>query len=569
MDGPLTELAAVAAELDAAAVADEAQSLAERVSEGRFFVACVGQFKRGKSTLINALVGVDILPTGTVPVTSVVTVLRHGPALSVRMRRTERAWETIEPAELVDYVSEERNPGNSKGVIAVEIFVPSQLLASGLCFVDTPGLGSVFAANTAATQEFVPHIDAALAVFGADPPITGEEVALIEDIARDVECIVFVLNKADRVTGPELEQAAHFAERVLAERLKRPVERVFCVSALERLKTGEGTRDWPALTAYLETLAHESGQVLVQSAVDRGVARLSSRLHNILSEEMAALQRPLVETEERIRQLRQASADAARALWELSPLIDAEMQRLSRVFEDRRVAFVREALPAGYAALREAIDASPARFGPALRAAALQAAKQIASDRVLPWLRSSEREAAAEYQEATGRLAEIVNGLLKRLHGSESWSTIPLPAEVGEMTKLRGKNRFYFDTFSQIESPAGLVPLLEWFGDVLLPRSVTRRRVERAASAYYQRLVVANAHRVENSIKQRLQNSRLEMESEVRYVLKEVLDAAERGMERARATQAEGREAVEAAMARLEDLRRRVEAIQSLVQSGA
>jgi hypothetical protein len=192
----------------------------------------------------------------------------------------------------------------------------------------------------------------------------------------------------------------------------------------------------------------------------------------------------------------------------------------------------------------------------------LRTAKQIAVERVLPWLRSSEREAAVEYQEATGRLAQIVNGLLERLRGSDTWSTIPLPSEVGDLTTLRGRSRFFFDTFSQIESPAGIVPLLDWIADAVLPRSVTSKRVERAALAYLQRLVVANAHRVENSIKQRLQDSRLELESEVRYVLKEVLDAAERGMERARATQAEGRDAVETAMARLDALRGRVAAVQ-------
>ena len=57
-------------------VADEARALAERIVAGRFFVACVGQFKRGKSTVLNALVNDRVLPTGVTPVTSVVTMLR-------------------------------------------------------------------------------------------------------------------------------------------------------------------------------------------------------------------------------------------------------------------------------------------------------------------------------------------------------------------------------------------------------------------------------------------------------------------------------------------------------------
>jgi hypothetical protein len=61
-------------------LAAETATLANRFNEGRFFVACLGQFKRGKSTVLNALVGCPLLPTGVIPVTSVVTVLRHGPS---------------------------------------------------------------------------------------------------------------------------------------------------------------------------------------------------------------------------------------------------------------------------------------------------------------------------------------------------------------------------------------------------------------------------------------------------------------------------------------------------------
>ena len=78
--------------------------------------------------------------------------------------------------------NEECNPENKKAVEAAEVFVPSTLLSSGMCFVDTPGLGSVFTGNTAATHAFIPHIDAALVVVGADPPIAGEELALVETV---------------------------------------------------------------------------------------------------------------------------------------------------------------------------------------------------------------------------------------------------------------------------------------------------------------------------------------------------------------------------------------------------
>src|ERR1700683_1197000 len=88
----LLRLADLAEELETVPVAEEARELAARISEGRFYVACVGQFKRGKSTLLNALVGHEVVPTGYVPVTAVPTVIRFGDVLHARVRMQDGVW---------------------------------------------------------------------------------------------------------------------------------------------------------------------------------------------------------------------------------------------------------------------------------------------------------------------------------------------------------------------------------------------------------------------------------------------------------------------------------------------
>src|SRR5712692_4094293 len=173
-ESALYRLAELATEFDAEHIAASARLVAERISEGLFYVACVGQFKRGKSTLLNALVGYAVLPAGVVPVTTVPTIIRHGECLAARVRFQRANWTDIPVSAVQEYVSEEKNPGNVKGVVALEIFIPSQLLATGMCLVDTPGLGSVFAGSTAAAHAFLPHIDAAVVVIGSDPPLSGE-----------------------------------------------------------------------------------------------------------------------------------------------------------------------------------------------------------------------------------------------------------------------------------------------------------------------------------------------------------------------------------------------------------
>ncbi|MGB7267718.1 MAG: dynamin family protein [Terracidiphilus sp.] len=94
MDGAsqLLRLADLAQELPAEPVAEQARELASGIAEGRFYVACIGQFKRGKSTLLNALVGHEVVPTGFVRVTAVPTVIRFGDKLHARIRLRDGSW---------------------------------------------------------------------------------------------------------------------------------------------------------------------------------------------------------------------------------------------------------------------------------------------------------------------------------------------------------------------------------------------------------------------------------------------------------------------------------------------
>jgi len=79
-----------------------------------------------------------VLPTGVVPVIAVPTVVRYGSRAAARVRFVAGEWTDIPIKTVDEYVSEEKNPENAKPVAALDVFVPSSLLATGMGFVDTP-----------------------------------------------------------------------------------------------------------------------------------------------------------------------------------------------------------------------------------------------------------------------------------------------------------------------------------------------------------------------------------------------------------------------------------------------
>lgn len=549
----LGRIAAVAAELGSDRIGLEANELAQRVSEGRFYVACVGQFKRGKSTLLDAIVGEPILPTGITPVTSVATVIRYGERHAARVRSTNGEWRSIPPNVLQQYVSEEHNPENVKGVDAAEVFVPSPLLATGMCFVDTPGLGSVFAGNTATTQAFVPHIDAAIMVVGADPPISGEELALVEAVARQVNDILVVLNKSDRVTDTERITANKFARKMLESRLQRPVSAIYEVSAVEQLERRGPERDWGKFIRSLQDLVEQSGRGLIRSAGQRGVRRLSEQLLVMVWEERDALLRPIEESERRIATMHQTIAEAERSMHDFGYLFTAEQHRLSDLFLARRKHFLADALPRAQAELKQAIAIAPRGSGPSFRRSVMHQAQEIARKYVGPWLQAEESYAEQTYRQVAQRFVNVANDFLKKLSEAGVPELAQMPHALDAERGFRAKSRFYFHDFITQARPASIFRFL---GDVSLGAVGAYDSIGRGAISFLDHLLEVNSTRVQSDVNERVLESRHHLEADIRGLLRDVSHVAERALSHARAARESGALAVESALARLYSLER-------------
>jgi GTP-binding protein EngB required for normal cell division len=552
-------LAELANELEAEQVAADARSVAERVSEGRFYVACIGQFKRGKSSVLNALVGDSLLPTGVVPVTAVPTIVRYGNHTAARVRFEAGGWTDIPVRTVDEYVSEEKNPENEKHVAALEIFVPSRLLATGMCFVDTPGLGSVFTGNTAATQAFIPHIDAALVVIGADPPLAGEELVMVEAVARHVKDLIIALNKADRTTDAERSAALAFARRQLEKRLRQhPIGPLFEVSAVEQLEHRGTGRDWEKLVASLNQLVEGSGRRLIQAACERGLERISEQLLVIIAEEREALQRPIEESERRIAVMQQTIADAERSMREIAYLFMAEQQHLSDMFVDRHKAFLAPAAPLAGKEFEVGLQSISRGLGPSYRRRVFREAQEVARRHVVPWLKPEQEEAEKEYRQVALRFVEMANEFLRKLANAGIPELALMPHALDPERGFRVRSEFTFLDFIEVAQPASP---LRWLTDLILGLVGAQRMIENDARRFLARLLEFNSTRVQSDILNRVQESRGKLEAEIRKLLHEVSRIAVQALARARKVREDGAMAVEAELERLNCFEQEVRAL--------
>ena len=198
--------------------ADACHELLVKLAEDRFTLAVVGQFKRGKSSLMNAIIGRNLLPTGVLPLTSAITVLKYGPEERLTLHREHQLFpEHAQVSQLEHYFTERGNPGNSKGIKRAEVELPLPFLRQGLEFVDTPGIGSTIEANTETTRRFLPECDAVLFVTSAEMPITGVELDFLARLRQFVRKIFFVINKMDLLNDKEGEDTLQFARKTLEE----------------------------------------------------------------------------------------------------------------------------------------------------------------------------------------------------------------------------------------------------------------------------------------------------------------------------------------------------------------
>ena len=178
---------------------DRLQEVRRRIEGDAVPVAVLGEFKQGKSTLVNALLRTDVCPVDPDVGTAIPTVLRFGaPARALGHPVGPASAEPVEldVRGLADAVTE-RQRGAGRRWSSVEVFLDRTLLSGGLTLIDTPGLGGLESEHGAAALGILPLAQAALFVTDASQELTAPELAYLAQIALRCPSVLCVVTKTD------------------------------------------------------------------------------------------------------------------------------------------------------------------------------------------------------------------------------------------------------------------------------------------------------------------------------------------------------------------------------------
>jgi len=334
LDQALVELAGLGTGRDR----EQITAVRDRLAAARLRVLVAGEAKRGKSTLINALLGREVLPAGVTPVTAVATTVRYGAAPRAEVRFADGHDEEHPLGALPDLVTERGNPGNRRGLADVTVYVDAPVLAGGVELVDTPGTGSVFEWDTKAAYDALETMDVAVLVLTADPPVSAAERDLLRRITGLSVRTFAVLNKADHLDETGLAEAAEFTRRVLDESAAGSAGgagcpgRVYVMSARAALDGGDrGFAEFAAdFTAYLKD---RRGADLADSAIAQARRIISSLLDEIALTRRAA-QMSAGQAAQRVEQFSARLAEVAVHAQDAVTIVNGESARLLFALND-------------------------------------------------------------------------------------------------------------------------------------------------------------------------------------------------------------------------------------------
>jgi small GTP-binding protein len=540
---------------------DNLESLLQRLEKERFHLAVLGQFKRGKSTLLNALLGAEVLPTSVVPLTAIPTFVEFGnTASALVIMRTGEAGEAIENASaselrhfLEEYVTEERNPRNQRGVREVIVRYPSSLLEKGVVLIDTPGIGSTYRHNTEATLEFLSQCDAAIFVTSPDPPITEVEVDFLHRVAETATRVFIVVNKADYLAETELQQAVAFIKRALRELAANVSQDLFfTVSARMGLRAKlEGDQSLWARSGMevverelIDFLASEK-MAMLKEAIARKAVSILSEVGMQIEFSLKTLRMPIDELEQRMSLLREKLKELEYQRIAQLDILEGDRKRLIAFLEEQSAQLKNRARSALRGVLREAVRGSRAIDEEKVRALISEQVPNVFEQELARLSKELKEKTSETFARHRKRVDEVVESIHR--FAAELFDVEYRPTVGAEWVET--KHRPYWVTH-EWTSTLSLLP--EGFLDRLLPAQIRRRRALRRLEREIESVVSQNVENVRWPTLQNLEETFRKFAASIEAQYREAARVTNGAIEKAYSKRHEQVEAVESEAVELE-----------------
>ena len=182
-----------------------------------------GEFKRGKSSLINAIIGETLCPTDVGIATSVVSIIRYGAKKKAyryygnllenadALKKKEIGWQDVEKYAMGGVL-------DIDNTILIELFYPAPFLKDGITIIDTPGVGGLDPRHAILTYMALPKADVIVFVTDAGEPMTEAELKFYQD--KIVPCgkqNMVLINKSDCLTEDVLKTHIDSTKLALAK----------------------------------------------------------------------------------------------------------------------------------------------------------------------------------------------------------------------------------------------------------------------------------------------------------------------------------------------------------------
>lgn len=545
------------------------EELAGRIAKHAFNLLVVGEFKRGKSTVINALLGSELLPMGVVPLTSVVTILQYGETPSATVYTEDAEPTRITLNAIADYVTERGNPANARRVREVVVEIPADALRDGLRLVDTPGIGSVHQHNSDVTRRYLPHADAVIFVASADQPMSRSELDFLAEIRRHAGKVLCVLNKMDYLAPEDQEEAVRFAERAASDALGSPAH-VFPMSARQALQARLGSRADALSASGLPAFVGSLREFLVKEGGDVWLASVRAQSLRLLSEgrlaaelQLRALTSPMAILDEHLNTLAIRKLELGQSATDACAVLDAGARALvTERIEPGLLTFKKR--------LTEQLQVDLRIWHEELRGHGSVPLRTILEERTLAsigiacatWEGEADAAVSQTFEALTQRLMRRLQNTIDDVlrYFAEAFGIQFSPIFADSLWSNRGG--FNVKTWSE---PPGLMILTTSLTDAL-PRRFSHPLILREALKRASDLVEMHAGRLRHEFEERIRGNVRGFEQELRRRINNSLTGITSAIEQGKARQAAGEQTTRVRRLELSDDIQRLQALEERTQ---